>query len=379
MHYPRLRHVPVLGACTFVLLFAGATQAADEFVVTPAQMQAIGVTLQRLDKPAAIRGQTYPARVVLPPSQEQVVSAPMGGLIDRLLVSENDMVKPGQPLLRLISPELGELQLALLEATSKSRLSHKTLQRERALLAEGIVPERRVQEAEAAAEADRARVRQSEAALRLAGVDSASIKRIGEGALLQDALTVRAKAAGNVVALEVKPGQRVAQADALMRLADTRTLWLDIQVPVDRRGQLQSKGGEIMVMGRDVMATPSSIGSMVSDSQTVILRAQVMRGAERLRAGEYVQAQVPFANGVATQGASAREGWPVPVQAVARQGDKAYVFVRTPKGFVAQAVNVLTSSGQQLQVQGQLASGQEIAVSSVIALKAAWLGKSGGE
>ena len=180
-------------------------------------------------------------------------------------------------------------------------------------------------------------------------------------------------------ALEVKPGQRVAQADALMRLADTRTLWLDIEVPADRRGQLQSKGGEIMVMGRDVMATPSSIGSMVSDSQTVILRAQVMRGAERLRVGEYVQAQVPFANGVSPQGASAREGWPVPVQAVARQGDKAYVFVRTPKGFVAQAVNVLTSSGQQLQVQGQLASGQEIAVSSVIALKAAWLGKSGGE
>ena len=136
MHYPRLRHVPVLGACTFVLLFAGAAQAADEFVVTPAQMQAIGVTLQRLDKPAAIRGQTYPARVVLPPSQEQVVSAPVGGLIDRLLVSENDMVKRGQPLLRLISPELGELQLALLEATSKSRLSHKTLQRERALLAD---------------------------------------------------------------------------------------------------------------------------------------------------------------------------------------------------------------------------------------------------
>ena len=132
-------------------------------------------------------------------------------------------------------------------------------------------------------------------------------------------------------------------------------------------------------MGRDVMATPSSIGSMVSDSQTVILRAQVMRGAERLRVGEYVQAQVPFANGVSPQGASAREGWPVPVQAVVRQGDKAYVFVRTPKGFVAQAVNVLTSSGQQLQVQGQLASGQEIAVSSVIALKAAWLGKSGGE
>lgn len=84
----------------------------------------------------------------MPPSQEQVVSAPLAGLVDRVLVGENDVVKSGQPLLRLISPELGELQLKLLEAASKSRLSQKTLQRERSLFTEGIIPERRVQERE---------------------------------------------------------------------------------------------------------------------------------------------------------------------------------------------------------------------------------------
>ena len=45
------------------------------------------------------------------------------GLVDRVLVGENDTVKSGQPLLRLISPELGELQLKLLEAASKSGFS----------------------------------------------------------------------------------------------------------------------------------------------------------------------------------------------------------------------------------------------------------------
>ena len=362
-----------------------SARAADEFAVTPAQMQGLGITLQRLDKPADIQGQAYPARVVLPPSQEQVVSAPLPGLVDRVLVSENDTVKSGQPLLRLISPELSELQLKLLEATSKSRLSEKTAQRERLLFAEGIIPERRVQEADGAVEGDRARVQQAEAALRLAGVDAASIRKIAAGGTLQDGLTVHAKTAGTVMSLDAKVGQRVAQADALMRLADTHQLWLDIQLPADRRSQVAIKGGQITVVGRDAMAMPMSLGLMVSDSQTVTLRAQVTKGVTLLRPGEYVQVQVPFATSatlaplahLASTG-SASQSWPVPVASVVRQGDKAYVFVRTPKGFLAQQVTVLNSAGASVQVQGPLKPGQDIAVTSVIALKAAWLGKSGG-
>ena len=375
MQSPLPRRAPARVASALVLsalLAASASvHAADEFAVTPAQMQGLGITLQRLDKPADIQGQAYPARVVLPPSQEQVVSAPLAGLVDRVLVGENDTVRSGQPLLRLISPELGELQLKLLEASSKSRLSQKTAQRERMLFADGIIPERRVQEADGAVEEARARVQQAEAALRLAGVDAASIRKIAAGGALQDGLTVHAKASGTVMALDVKAGQRVAQADPLMRLADTRQLWLDIQIPADRRSQVAIKGGQVMVVGRDAVATPMSLGSMVSDSQTVTLRAQVTKGATLLRPGEYVQAQVPFAAG------SGGESWPVPVASVVRQGDKAYVFLRTPKGFLAQQVTVLNSAGASVQVQGPLKTGQDIAVTSVIALKAAWLGKSG--
>ena len=358
-----------------LLAMTASARAADEFAVTQAQMQGLGITLQRLERRADIQGQAYPARVVLPASQEQVVSAPLAGLVDRVLVGENDIVKSGQPLLRLVSPELGELQLKLLEAASKSRLSQKTLQRERTLFTEGIIPERRVQEAEAAAEEGRARLQQAEAALRLAGLDSGRIKKIGAGGALQDSLTVHAKAAGTVLALVVKPGQRVAQADALMRLADTRQLWLDIQLPADRRSQVDIKGGQITVVGRDAAARTMSVGAVVSDSQTVTLRAQVTQGAALLRAGEYVQAQVPFATGTGTSAGG--ESWPVPVASVVRQGDKAYVFVRTTKGFLAQQVTVLNSAGSSVQVQGPLKTGQDIAVTSVIALKAAWLGKSG--
>jgi multidrug efflux pump subunit AcrA (membrane-fusion protein) len=357
-----------------VLTLAAPAHAADAFAITPTQMQGLGITLQRLDKPAGIQGQAYPARVVLPPAQEQVVSAPLAGLVDRVLVSENDSVKAGQPLLRLISPELGELQLRLMEASAKSRLSLQTLQRERLLLADGIIPERRVQEAEGRAEEDRARVQQAEAALRLAGVDAAGVRKIAAGGTLEAGLTVHARAAGTVMGLEVKAGQRVAQASALMHLADTRQLWLDVQLPADRRLQVAVQGGTITVLGRAATATAISVGTLVSDSQTVTLRARVTQGIALLRPGEFVQAQVPFAQAANPAGG---ESWAVPVAAVVHQGDKSYVFVRTAQGFIAQPVTALHSAGALVQVQGPLKAGQDIAVTSVIALKAAWLGKSG--
>lgn len=355
-------------------LFAFSTmsvQAAEEFVVTPAQMQALGVQLQRLDKPAPINGLTFPARVVLPPSQEYVLSAPVAGLVDQLLVSENESVKAGQPLLRLVSPEFGELQLKLSETASKARLSQKTLQRERLLFAEGIIAERRVQEAESTAAEDMARQRQAEAALRLAGLDRASIRRVAEGGVMQDALILHARTPGVVMKLEAKPGRRAQAAEALVHIADTRKLWLDVQIPVDQQARVAIKGAQISATDRDVSATPMGFSATVSDSQTVLLRAQVNRGAQTLRVDEFVQVRVPFSN--------SEEGWPLPVSAVMRQGDKAYVFARTEKGFVSIEVSVLDSAGQSLRVKGALHAGQEIAVSSVIALKAAWLGKGGSE
>ena len=347
---------------------AATPPPAAEFAVSPAQMQSLGVRLHTLTQPSAIDGMRYPAQVVVPPNQQQMVSAPVDGVVDRLLVNGQDNVTAGQPLLRLVSPEYGEMQLKVMEAAAKARLSQQTLARERSLFGEGIIPERRVQEAQAAAAGDAARQRQAEAALRLAGADAATLQHAANGGALQDSLTVRARAAGRVLAIDVKPGQRVKQADALVRLASFGELWLDIQWPADRT---PPQTGQITVIGRAAVALPLSVAAMVSDNQTLVLRARVSRGAEQLRPGETVQVQVPFDINAA--------GWALPLQALARNGEQAYVFVRSATGFVATPVAVLSSAGASVQVSGQLATGQAVATASVIALKAAWLGKGGSD
>lgn len=354
---------------TALLLSLRAAEAADSFPVSPSQLSALGITLQRLDSNALPGGRTFPSRVILPPQNEQVLSAPVAGMVERILISENQVVSAGDPLLSLTSPEFGGLQLQAMEAASANRLATQTLERERKLFNDGIIPQRRVLEAEAAASTSQARDHQARAALRLVGLDKISIDRIATGGAVQDALTLRAEAAATVLSVQVKPGERVASADPLLHMATLDRLWLDIQIPAASASDW-SAAGEITAE-RGVVARTLSVGSLVSASQTVTLRAEVVTGAEKLRPGEFVQATVPASVSV--------PGWTVPIAAVVRQGADAYVFVRTTDGFTATAVTVVSSAGETVTVSGPLGAGAEVAITSVIALKAAWLGESGGE
>jgi len=367
------------GAC--LVLGPTLVHAGDDFAVTAAQIRALGVTLKRLEADGAGPAAPFPARVVLPPSQEFIVSAPLGGVVERLLVNENEAVRAGQPLLRLLSPELGEAQLRLAEAASKARLSRQLAERERRLFDEGVIAQRRVLEAEAAAAEDQARQRQAEAALRLLGLEPEVIRRVAEGGAPAEALVLRARQAGTVLRIDARIGQRANAADALLRLADTHRLWLEVQIPAAQRESLSLTAGTLTgTAGRTLSAKPLSLTPTVSDAQTLTLRAEVQRGGEGLRPGDVLQVNVPLAGTAGAPG-----GFALPLVALTRQGEQAYVFVRSAKGFVATPVLVQDGPGGTVRVRSApgaahaLQAGQEVAVSAVIALKAAWLGKGGGE
>lgn len=362
------RRAATRGALASLALFGLPALATDEFRVSEAQMRSLGITLQTLAQPRPIAGQTYPAQVAVPRSAERVISAPVEGMVSQVLVDENTPVKAGQALLRFDSPGFGALQLKLLEAAAAERLAETALARARMLLSEGVIAQRRLDEAEAAAGNARAQLVQAKAAVRLAGVDEPAIDAVAGGKKLLDALIIRTKQAGTVLRIDVKPGQRVAAGDLLMRLGDLEQLWLEIQIPAEQARRVQDAGA-ITVVGREASAEALSVGATVGESQTVMLRANVSSGAQRLRPGEFVQVQVPFAD--------SRNAWALPLGAVAYRDKNAYVFVHTPEGFIARPVTVVASAGQSVNVNGELKSGDAVAVSGVIALKGAWLGEGG--
>jgi len=200
-----------------------------------------------------------------------------------------------------------------------------------------------------------------------------AINRVETSGKLEDSLVLHATQAGVVTSIAVKPGQRVEAASALLHVAQTTQLWLEIQVPAAEAANWQP-GTKFKLQGRDITARIVSASPSVSaGSQTLALRAVIESNAQGLRPGEIVAVELPAAG--------TANGWSVPLAAVAHDGKQAYVFIRSTDGFEARPVTVLASAGQRVRVQGALKDGEQIAVSGIVALKGAWLAekeKGGG-
>ncbi len=359
-----------LTVCAMAALCAwsSAAQTADrpaKFAVASAQVQALGIQTAPLQSQGESVRTSYPAQVVIPPNAEQVIASPVNGMVLQLLVQTNDAVRAGASLVRIASAEFGQQQLQLLQASTRASLAAQASQREQALFAEGLIAQRRVQEAQAAMMDANAALMQAKAALRLMGMSSASIDKVIASGNPQDSLVLTAPQAGVVTDMAVKPGQRVDPTTALLHLAQTGTLWLEIQVPV-AESALWLPGTKLNVVGRSLSAQILSRSAMVeAGSQMVTLRALVQGKTSLVRPGELLTVDLPT---VATTVA-----WELPLSAVAHDGKQAYVFVRTADGFEARAVQVSASAGQRVQIQGPVKAGEQVAVSGVVALKGAWI------
>lgn len=355
-------------AAVMGLTLWGHALADDRFTVTEKQIQTLGVTLATLSPSTTPLSVAYPARVILTPDQERVVSSALGAMVSRVLVQEGSSVKAGQVLLELQSPDLAGLQLGLIQAAGKARLAAAALSRERELFAEGITPKRRQLEAEAAALETQAGLTQARAALELAGMEKASINRIEKNGSPETALLITAPASGVVTSLTVRPGQRVAATDPLLHLVRTEPVWVEIQLPLSIASHY--KPGMPLSVGTPPMAAKlMSVSPVAGNAQSVSVRARVVAAASHLLPGAAIEARLPTAGGA----------WLLPQTAITRQGQQAYVFVRTREGFEARPVTVSATSGQQVRVEGKLAAGEKVAVNSIIALKGVWLGQSGME
>lgn len=364
----RLAFPIILLSCTLTAIGA---ERSSKFPVSDKQMQALGIQTLPLQRQAEQVVVSFPAQVIAGPDQEQVVSAPMAGVVVQLLVQQNQLVRKGTPLLQIAGTELGQQQLQLLQTASRAGLARQAAQREQALFSEGITPQRRAQEAQAALKESEAALAQARAALVLSGMDRATIDRVAASGKPETSLTLTAVKAGVVSRIEVKPGQRIEPASALLHVVQTDKLSLDIQVPADAASRWPP-GTRIKLQGREGLGRIVSVSPTAAvGSQTVGLRAVIETAASGLRAGESVAVELP--------NATSKDSWDVPLPAVVHDGAQAFLFVRIADRFEARPITVLARAGQRVQVQGSLKAGEQIAVSGVVALKGAWMGAAVAE
>ncbi len=366
--------LPIVWACTAPMAQAADTVVADSATIivwTEAQTKAAGVSTQVLAGNGANPGAglVLQGMVELPPNATELLSAPLAGVVQQVLVSPGQRVKAGEPVARLLSPELVTWQRELLQAQAQARLAATRLERDEKLHAEGIIAGLRLQDSRTQNELAQLAVKERRQTLQLVGVNTASDS-------LQPALSVRAMAAGTVLEVMATPGQRLDAGMPVAKLARSGKLAIALQATPEQTRSLRV-GDLLALQGCKAPARLAAIVPQVSaGNQAVQLRADFTSTEDCLRVNQFVQATVAARTGGNAVGAT---GISVPTQAVVRHAGQAFVFVRTPKGFVPTPVELKGEGGGQVLVRSGLKSGDEIAVRGTAALKGAWQGLGGGE
>lgn len=351
-------------------LAAEASQPA--VVLTAKQSAALGIVTQAVQRGGSAASGGLPAQVVVPTGQLRVLAAPVAALVEQILVAPGDSVRQGQPLARLAGPQLLELQRDVRQSASQAALSQQQLQRDEALFREGIIAEARLQGSRAQHAQSAAQLGERRAALKLAGA--------GENG---GAAAVLAPIDGVVLEQFISVGQRVEAAAPLFKIGRLSPLWLEIQAPAVLADGL--KIGAAVRVGKEGKDNkgPSGkliqIGRQVGSGQTLTLRARIDSGAEQLRPGQLVEASIETRPGSGKQAAL----WRLPVSAVLRAQEAAYVFVATANGYQARAVRVEGQSGglsgEQALLSGDFKDGELVAVKGLSALKSAAQGAGKAE
>lgn len=270
------------------LLVSAGAWAAEEVEFNDAQLQALGIALANPVAAETATGPSYPARVALPPGQDRVITAGEGGVVEAVLASEGQWVEAGEPLLRLSSAGIAGLQRDYLQALEQAELARQQAERDEALFKDGIIPERRVQESRTAYAQARALAQGSRQALEAAGLSGEDLKALQKTRRVSSSQVLRAPFAGTVLEVMVRSGERAEPTAPLLRIGQTSPLWLEIRVPVEAIASVTTDSG-VRVAEGGASGRVILIGQRVDPAdQSVVVRAEVDKGAETLRPGQLV-------------------------------------------------------------------------------------------
>jgi cobalt-zinc-cadmium efflux system membrane fusion protein len=354
-----------------VLLFCSFAHAENQIKITAEHFSNLGVTLGKLQTVSQIPLLTAPAKVVVPPDQEFVVSTSQAGLITKLNVAIGDKVKKGDVLAELNSSDLLSMQRLYLKSLSELQLSSVFYQRDQKLLQEGVIADRRWQETRAQYEATLSEANEHKQLLQIAGMTDAEVSQLGKTRHLSSQLSLHAPITGVVMDKMAVAGQRIDGLAPIYRVANLNELWLEINIPQERVAGLKI-GDQVQIENTDITATINLLGQNVNtENQTVLARAIINSKQSTVRTGQRINIQI-------TQ-ASDQPIFKVPNAAIAQNEGKSYVFVRDNTGFSVTPVNVIGKQGEESIISGELSANQDIAIQGAVALKANWLGLGSAE
>ena len=371
-------------------------------------IQKAGVDVTLVDRQPILESVTASGEITYDQTRIANLTSRVPGTVYRVVKSIGDQVQAGEILALIDAAEVGRAKTDLMQALVDERLQHTAVTRMTSLSDQGVVPGRKIQEAEAAHAQARARVLSAQQTLvnlglpvdieplrdlaedvlvrrlRVLGLPELLVQQLGPSELTGNTLPIRSAISGVVVARQVVAGDVVDASRTLFQVVDTSQMWLALNVPLEvahvvalgQKVQFRPDGDR-----REVTGTLAWI-STAADSQTrmVAARAVLPNVAGRLRDETFGTGRIVLREET--------EAIVVPNEAVHWEGCCYVVFVRdkrffdsetSPKVFHVRTVRLGTKTEKYTEVLAGVLPGEVVATKGSDVLRAELLKNNLGE
>ena len=344
-----------------------ATTAAPADILIPMDernARAAGISTIRVAVDRGRNELSFPGTVIIPQQQIRIVAAPAGGIVETLLVSQDDNVTAGQVVALVRSPDIVEAQRNYLGALSDNTLAADKLRRAQLLFEGKATPERELRIAETEASIARAKLEERAQLLLLLGMSKEEFDTLQSTRAIASMLTLRAPIDGTVVTRHVGVGEQIKAAASILTLGVLAPLRINIQVPAQRLSAI-AEGDAVAVPAYRVQGKVIRIGRTVDPATQSAIAVAEVDPAGRLRPGLAVNAVIQVDQTAASDGGAV---WSVPLTSVVRHRDQSWVFLRANGGFRAVPVQVVAEQQHTVTVRAGFTAQDEIAARGVLAL-----------
>jgi cobalt-zinc-cadmium efflux system membrane fusion protein len=374
---PFLPAVAVFGLAAMTLAglsACGARSAApSQAAVTPQNVTLTSAQLQHIRLVQVAETDVHktievPGVVDFDNDQSTAVTAPMTGLVTRLLVQPGQRVAAGQALALVDSSDFGAATGAYAKALATAKNARQIADTDKELAAHNGVSAKEAQQAETDAvnaAADRDAALQALQALK---IDPAAIRQIQAGRPISHIEgAIRAPIAGTVVEKLITPGQLLqAGTTPAFTVANLSKVWVMAQVlgpdlatvRVGDTAEIESGAANPPLPG----VVDNVAGVVNPDTRAVSARVAVPNPGGLLKKQMYVRVRL--------RSQQSRRGLTAPVSAILRDDENLpFVYVAEGGGFARRRVTPGDRAGDQVEIADGLKAGERVVADGALFLQ----------
>ncbi len=326
-----------------------AASGGRPIALTPAEAQRIGVTYAVAAFGPMRKTVRTVGQVTMDETRVRTIAPKIDGWVERLIVNATGQsVSAGQPLLTIYSPMLVSAQEEILLATR--------LRREVSGASD---------DARTSAEDLLASARRRLSYWDIPDDEIADIERTGR---VRKTLTLRSPVGGYVIEKNVLAGQKIMAGEALYKVADLRTVWVEGEVfeqdlATVHVGQTVDAAFDALPGGNRPGHISYIYPTLNPETRTVRVRVILSNSDMRLKPGMYATIRI-----AAVERASVLT---VPRSAVLSTGERTIVFVREASGqLVPREVALGASSDDRVEILRGLVAGSTVVASATFLVDA---------